>query len=82
MTTTARLEPGGAANGANSDKEVEAAFEQLGVPVREGKVAVDYFRLCFGYCIAKTERGIIFVPLAGDPRSSELVRKYRHRGAE
>lgn len=44
MTTLARLNWRGAANWRERllSKEVEAAFEQLGVPVREGKeVAVD-----------------------------------------
>ncbi|KEJ78621.1 feS cluster assembly sufB domain protein [Escherichia coli 6-175-07_S3_C1] len=63
--------------GANAflSKEVEAAFEQLGVPVREGKRGGSgcHFRLCFGchYLSRKTGgAGNYFLFLwRGDPRS-------------
>lgn len=57
--------------GANAflSKEVEAAFEQLGVPVREGKeVAVDAIfdsvSVATTYREKLAEQGIIFAPLA------------------
>lgn len=85
MTTTARLNPARCSKLARTpflSKEVEAAFEQLGVPVREGKeVAVDAIfdsvSVATTYREKLAEQGIIFCSFGEAIHDHpELVRKY------
>ncbi len=85
MTTLARLNLARCSKLARTpflSKEVEAAFEQLGVPVREGKeVAVDAIfdsvSVATTYREKLAEQGIIFCSFGEAIHDHpELVRKY------